>query len=190
MNPGGGRVIPHAVCFEALASAPIPLAIAVIESAFRALAMAAAGAPEAGRTSLVGATEAAVDVPTVAASANGEDGLAARASGQPRWRLHRIHDGSSNPTKTSPSTLPNVRKRATIRAGRACCLEDRGSSNRGLGAPTPSPHLLLAMVGQDCGDTPLRPAAQIPHPRAKSGSALRAEAWPLATPGTPGACAI
>ena len=108
MNPGGGRVIPHAGHFEALASTPITLAIAVIEPTFGALAMAAAGASEAGRTGLVGATEAAVDVSTIAALADGEDGLAARASGQPRWLLRRIHGCSSNPTKTSPSTLPNA----------------------------------------------------------------------------------
>jgi hypothetical protein len=40
-----GRVIPHAGCFHAPASAAFALPIAVVESAFGALTMAATGAP-------------------------------------------------------------------------------------------------------------------------------------------------
>lgn len=77
-------MIPHAGRIEAAAPSSIALTIPVIESAFWARAMAAAGTPAARSTGFGGACEAAVDVAPVAVSANGEDGLAARASGQPR----------------------------------------------------------------------------------------------------------
>jgi len=58
------------------------------------------------------------------------------------------------------------------------CLEDRGSSTRGPGAPTPGPHSLLGTVGQSvvCLHRVLR-ARALCH-AATEGSALRAEARP------------
>jgi hypothetical protein len=54
------------------------------------------------------------------------------------------------------------------------CLEDRGSSNRGLGGATPGPHLLLATVGQEPVLTPSRPTARMPrHARRQRVGATR-----------------
>jgi hypothetical protein len=151
---GSGRVIPHAGGIEEPASSSIALTIAVIESAFRARTMAAAGTAQARRTRFGGTSGAAVDVAPVAVSANGEDGLAAWASGQPCWLLPTLHDRSSDATTASRSTLPDPPKTCDNPGRSSLCLEDRGSSTRGLGAATPGPHLLQATVGQKPDGTP------------------------------------
>ncbi len=151
-------MIPHAGRFHAPPPAALALPIAVIEPAFGAVTMAAPGTPPALGASLVRAAPAAVDVAAIAAPANGEHRLAARASGQSQRSLRCLHGQRCIPTRPRPMTFPNPRKPATIRGGRACAFEIRGSSTRGSGASTPGPHSLLATVGQKLAHrhTPLR----------------------------------
>jgi hypothetical protein len=64
-----------------------------------------------------------------------------------------------------------------------CAFEDRGSSTRGPGAPTPGPHSFLETVGHErvCTHRALR-APTLCHASTR-GSALRAEARPSAERG-------
>jgi hypothetical protein len=135
-----GRVIPHAGCLEAPTAAAGAFTIAVIEPTFRALAMATTGAPQAVRAGLACAAGAAVDVAPVAAPADGEEGLAARTSRQPQRRQRGIHGLRSVPTRTRPTTLPDLEKRATIRVGRACVPSKTGAR------PLEDPELLLRVL--------------------------------------------
>jgi hypothetical protein len=114
-------VIPHANRLDAPTSAADALPIAVVEPTFGAHTMAAASAPKTLRASLGRAARGAIDVAAVAASADGEESLAARTSRQPQGRRREIHGQHlrSVPTRTRPTTLPG-QKRATIRVGRAC----------------------------------------------------------------------
>lgn len=122
-----GRVIPHASDLPAPASAAFALAIAVVEPAFRAPAMTAAGAPQALRARLGRAARVAIDMAAVAASANREDGLTTRASRQSQRRRQGIHGLRSVPTRSRPPTLPDRQERATIRVGRACVPSKTGA---------------------------------------------------------------
>jgi hypothetical protein len=75
-------VIPHAGDSLAPSPAAGTLSIPVVKPAFGALAMAATGTAQALGAGLGGAAHAAVDMAAIAAPADGEDGLAARASRQ------------------------------------------------------------------------------------------------------------
>lgn len=171
----GGRVIPHADRLAASTLAAVALPVAVIEAAFGALAMAAARAPQAQRAGFGRAAWAAIGVAPVAAPADGEHGLAARASRQPYRRLRGLHGRRSVPTRNTTADPPGSPQTCDNPGWSSlCAFEDRGSSTRGLGALTPGPHLLRATVDQK----PVRARTR--------GSALRAEARP---PAGPGACA-
>ena len=135
-----GRVIPHAACLDTPTPAAGALPIAVVEPTFRTLAMAATSAPQALRASLAGAAGVAVDVAPVAALADGEQGLAAGASRQSQRRRRGIHSLRSVPTRTRPTTLPDLEKRATIRVGRACVPSKTGAR------PLEGPELLLRVL--------------------------------------------
>jgi len=122
-----GRVIPHASGLLAPTPTAFTLPIAVVEPAFRAPAMAAAGAPQALRARLGRAAKVAIDMAAVAASANREDGLATRASCQSQRRRQGLHGLRSVPTRSRPTTLPDRQKHATIRVGRACVPSKTGA---------------------------------------------------------------
>ena len=130
-----GRVIPHANRPEASTLAAVALPVAVVESSFGALAVTAARAPQALRAGFGRAAWAAVDVPSVAAPADREHGLAARASRQPQRRLRGIHRLRSVPTRNTAADAPGS-PQTCDNPGRSslCAFEDRGSSTRGLGA--------------------------------------------------------
>ena len=76
-------MIPHAGGSLAPSPAAIALSVPVVQPAFGALAMAATGTAKALGAGLGGAERAAVDMAAIAAPADGENGLAARASRQP-----------------------------------------------------------------------------------------------------------
>jgi hypothetical protein len=122
-----GRVIPHAKRLEASTSATVALPVPVVEPTFGAQTMAAARAPQALRAGFGRAALAAVDVTPVAAPADGEHGLATRASRQSQRQRHGVHGLRSVPTRTPPPTLPDPGKRATIRVGRACVPSKTGA---------------------------------------------------------------
>ena len=153
-----GRVIPHARRLEASTLAAVALPVAVVEPTFGAQTMAAARAPQALRAGFGRAAWAAVDVSPVAAPADREHGLAARASRQPQRRLRGIHRLRSVPTRNTAADTPGS-PQTCDNPGRPslCAFEDRGSSTRGLGALTPGPHLLRATVGQ----TPVRTHSRV-----------------------------
>ena len=73
------------------------------------------------------------------------------ASHSPRPFVRRDDDITID-TPGSPKTCDNPGRSSL-------CLEDRGSSTRGLGALTPGPHLLRATVGQKPDCTPPQPPA-------------------------------
>ena len=138
-------MIPHAGYLHTPASAALALTIAVVESTFGAQAMAAAGAPQALRAGFGRAARPAIDVAAVAAPADGEDRLAARASRQPQRRRREIHGLVSRPGEGTTDDTPGSAKTCDNPGWSSlCAFEDRGSSTRGLGASTPGPHLLLA----------------------------------------------
>jgi len=168
-NGSRGRVIPHAKRLEAPALATVALPISVIESSFGAPAVAAARPPQALRAGFGRAAWAAVDVAPVAAPADGEHGLATRASRQPQRRLRGFHGLRSVPTRNTAADAPRPHKTCDNPGWSSlCAYEDRGSSTRGLGArysgsslasgdgrPDADPH---AREGRRCAPRPdLRP---------------------------------
>ncbi len=132
---GRGRVIPHAKRFEVPTLATVALPVAVVEPAFGALPVTAARAPQALRASFGRAAWAAVDVAPVAASADGEHGLATRAPRQPQCRLRGFHGQRSVPTRNTAADAPRSPQTCDNPGWSSlCAFEDRGSSTRGLGA--------------------------------------------------------
>jgi len=65
------------------------------------------------------------------------------ASQNPRLLVQSDEDITIDPSEC-PKTCDNP-------GWSSLCLEDRGSSNRGLGAVTPGPHLVLGTIRQKCG---------------------------------------
>ena len=172
-------MIPHAGGFEPPTSTTRALSIAVIEPTFGALAMAATGAPQTLGAGLGRAAQAAVDVAPVAAPADGEEALAARAPRQSQRRLGGIQGLRSVATRTRPTTLPNPEKRATIRVGRACVPSKTGAR------PLEDSERLLRVLTcfwQTVGHAGVRTHRALSTPTARhaatAGSALRAEARP------------
>ena len=166
---GRGRVIPHANRLDASTLAAVALPVAVIEPTFGALPVTAARAPQALRAGFGRAAWAAVDVAPVAAPADGEHGLAARASRQPQRRLRGIHGLRSVPTRNTAADAPRSTKTCDNPGWSSlCAYEDRGSSTRGLGARYSGSSLasadgrpdaaLHALTGRRCAPRPdLRP---------------------------------
>jgi hypothetical protein len=166
---GRGRVIPHANRLETSTLAALALPVAVVEPTFGALPVAPARAPQALRAGFGRAAWAAVDVAPVAAPADGEHVLAARASRQPQRRLRGIHGLRSVPTRNTAADAPRSTQTCDNPGWSSlCAFEDRGSSTRGSGArysgsslasgdgrPHAGPH---ALEGRRCAPRPdLRP---------------------------------
>ena len=156
-----GRVIPHANRLEASTVAAVALPVAVVEPTFGTQTMAATREAQVLRAGFGRAAWAAVDVAPVAAPADGEHGLTARASRQPQGRLQGVH-GWSVPTRNTTADAPRSPQTCDNPGWSSlCAYEDRGSSTRGLGALTPGPHLLRATLGQK----PTRTHSRVGAPR-------------------------
>ena len=177
-------MIPHAGGLEAPASSPLAFPVTMIEAAFEALAMAATGPPEALRARRHGAARAAVHLAPIAAPAERKECLAARTAGQPEGVARRVQGIGVRPDDGTPHATPELPKTCDNPGRSSLCLEDRGSSTRGLGAPTPGPHFVRGgTVGEAGTPTPPTPS---PEPGRQAGvgrSALRAEARPAALRG-------
>ena len=167
---GRGRVIPHANRLDASTVAAVALSVAVIESTFGTLAVAAACAPQTLRAGFGRAAWTAVDVAPVAAPADGEYVLATRAPRQPQDRLRGFHGLRSVPTRNTAADTPRSPQTCDNPGWSSlCAFEDRGSSTRGLGALTPGPHLLRATLGHTPTRTHSRGRRYAPRPDLRPG---------------------
>jgi len=93
----------------------------------------------------------------------------------PAARSARAHPPSLvQPDEDITIDAPRCPKTCDNPGRSSLCLEDRGSSTRGLGATTPGPHLLRATVGQEPALTPPWPTEQLPrHARTVQVGATR-----------------